>query len=179
SMSNTFAGIRPLDVPAFVIAEFIAAAAAVFLVRWLFNNSDEKKTRVLILCTGNSARSQMAEGILRSIAGDKFDVESAGVSPSNVRPEAVKTMNEIGIDISGQRSKSVEEFTGATFDFMITVCDNAREICPILPGNAVKIHHNFEDPPAVGAASHEETMEIFRRVRDEIHDFLIKFSHGN
>jgi arsenate reductase len=136
--------------------------------------SDRKK--VLILCTGNSARSQMAEGILRSIAADKFDVESAGVSPSSVRPEAIEVMSEIGIDISDHRSKSVAEFATQDFDYVITVCDNARETCPVFPNRAIKIHRDFEDPPAPGTTDRETTLAIFRRVRDEIRDFLIKFA---
>jgi arsenate reductase len=92
------------------------------------------KKRVLILCTGNSARSQMAEGLLRHDAGDEFEVESAGVEPSHVRPQAIEAMREIGIDISGHRSKSVAEFSGQEFDYVITVCDNANERCPVFPG---------------------------------------------
>src|SRR6478609_6177457 len=106
----------------------------------------EPKKRVLILCTGNSARSQMAEGILRSIAGDKFDVASAGVAPSRVRPEAVEAMRDIGVDISTHRSKSVDEFLEEPFDYVITVCDNANESCPIFPGNVERIHWSFDDP---------------------------------
>src|SRR5436190_11791558 len=105
------------------------------------------KKRVLILCTGNSARSQMAEGLLRSIAGDRFEVESAGVDPSSLRPEAIEAMNEIGIDISHQKSKPVEQFVNKRFDFVITVCDNAKESCPIFPNAVEKIHKSFEDPP--------------------------------
>lgn len=128
--------------------------------------------RVLILCTGNSARSQMAEGILRKDGGDAFEVESAGVNPSSVRPEAIQAMKEIGIDISGHRSKSVDEFIGQEFDYVITVCDNANEACPVFPGKTSRIHQSFEDPPAPGAKSAEETLSIFRRVRDEIREWL-------
>lgn len=127
-----------------------------------------KKKRVLILCTGNSARSQMAEGLLREMAADRFEVESAGVSPSRVRPEAVEAMREVGIDISGHRSKPADEFLGQEFDYVVTVCDNARETCPVFPGKAERIHQSFEDPPAPGAADRETTMAVFRRVRDEI-----------
>lgn len=130
------------------------------------------RKRVLILCTGNSARSQMAEGLLRHDGGDRFEVESAGVNPSQVRPEAVEAMREIGIDISGHRSKSADEFVGQDFDYIITVCDNARETCPVFPGRAVRIHRSFEDPPAPGAADPETTMRAFRRVRDEIREWL-------
>lgn len=99
-----------------------------------------QKKRVLILCTGNSARSQMAEGALRHDGGDAFEVFSAGVSASFVRPEAVQAMSEIGIDISNHRSKPVDEFAGQQFDYVITVCDNAKESCPVFPGAAVRIH---------------------------------------
>src|SRR5215469_2569972 len=102
------------------------------------------KKRVLMLCTGNSARSQMAEGLLRHYAGEQFDVESAGTKPSSMRPEAVAVMQEIGIDIRGHRSKHVDEFGAQQFDYVITVCDNARETCPVYFGTARKLHHNFE-----------------------------------
>src|SRR5580692_11241241 len=104
------------------------------------------KKRVLILCTGNSARSQMAEGLLRHDAGERFDVKSAGTKASFVRPEAIAVMRELGIDISEHRSKNVDEFEGQKFDYVITVCDNARESCPVFFGNAEKLHHDFEDP---------------------------------
>jgi arsenate reductase (thioredoxin) len=134
-----------------------------------------EKKRVLILCTGNSARSQMAEGLLREMGGDRFEVESAGVNPSRVRPEAIEAMREVGIDISGHRSKSAGEFTGQQFDYIITVCDNARETCPVFPGHAERIHQSFEDPPAPGTADPETTMAVFRRVRDEIKEWLNTF----
>ena len=127
--------------------------------------------RVLILCTGNSARSQMAEGLLRHDAGDRFTVESAGTRPSSVRPEAVEAMREVGIDISRHRSKHVDEFAGTPFDYVLTVCDNAREACPIFPAGAVKLHHGFDDPAAV-EGPWEERLAAFRRVRDEIRDYL-------
>jgi arsenate reductase (thioredoxin) len=133
------------------------------------------KTRVLILCTGNSARSQMAEGILRYEGGDQFEVYSAGVKPSFVRPEAIQAMQEIGIDISGHRSKSVDEFIGQEFDYVITVCDNAKETCPVFPGKATRIHQNFEDPPAPRVGDDEYRLSIFRRVRDELRDWLRSF----
>ena len=132
------------------------------------------KKRVLILCTGNSARSQMAEGMLRHDAGDRFEVFSAGTKPGHVRPEAIAAMRELGIDISGHRSKSVEEFSGQSFDFVLTVCDNAKDSCPIFPGTAVTIHHNFEDPAAL-QGSEEERITLFRRVRDEIRQYLNSF----
>src|SRR5437660_6194547 len=107
------------------------------------------KSKVLILCTGNSARSQMAEGLLRNDAGDRFEIDSAGVEPSRVRPEAIEAMREIGIDISGHRSKSLDEFKGWEFDYVITVCDNANQRCPVFPGQTKHIHWSFEDPAAV------------------------------
>jgi arsenate reductase len=132
------------------------------------------RKHVLILCTGNSARSQMAEGILRHIAGDRFEVESAGVKPSQVRAEAIEAMREIGIDISSHRSKSVDEFTSQNFDYIITVCDNAKESCPVFPGKAERIHWSFDDPAAV-EGTHEERLSEFRRVRDEIEECLQQF----
>jgi arsenate reductase len=108
------------------------------------------KERVLILCTGNSARSQMAEGLLRHEAGDRFEVFSAGTHPTIVRPEAVAVMNELGIDISHHWSKRVDEFAGEHFDYVITVCDAANEACPVFPGNTRRLHWSFEDPAAAG-----------------------------
>ena len=131
----------------------------------------EPKKRVLILCTGKSARSQMAEGILRSIAGDRFDVASAGVAPSRVRPEAVEAMRDIGVDISTHRSKSVDEFLEEPFDYVITVCDNAKESCPVFPGNAERIHWSFDDPAAYEGTDDEKLSE-FIRVRDQIFEKL-------
>ena len=131
--------------------------------------------RVLILCTGNSARSQMAEGLLRRDGGERFIVESAGTRPSQVRPEAIQVMKEVGIDISGHRSKSVDDFAGQAFDTVLTVCDNARETCPVYPGHANRIHHSFEDPAAV-QGSEEERLRAFRSVRDEIRAYLRTFA---
>jgi arsenate reductase len=116
----------------------------------------------------------MAEGLLRHDAGDRFDVESAGTEPSQVRPEAIAVMRELGIDISGQRSKSVDEFAGQRFDYVLTVCDNAKETCPIYPGHTNRLHHNIEDPAAV-QGSEEECLAAFRRVRDELRDYLKRF----
>src|ERR1700693_1716760 len=113
------------------------------------------KKRVLILCTGNSARSQMAEGLLRHDAGDRFEAFSAGTKPSRVRPEAIAVMRELGIDISGHRSKSVDQFAGQPFDYVLTVCDNARETCPVFPGNVITVHQNFEDPAAFEGSEEE------------------------
>jgi arsenate reductase len=118
-----------------------------------------KQKRVLILCTGNSARSQMAEGLWRQEAGDRFEVFSAGTKPTRVRPEAIAAMNEIGIDISSHHSKSVGEFAGQEFDYVITVCDHANEICPVFPGKARRLHWSFEDPTDEAS---------FRKIRDQI-----------
>jgi arsenate reductase (thioredoxin) len=137
-----------------------------------------QKKKVLILCTGNSARSQMAEGLLRHDAGASFEVESAGTKPGTVRPEAIAVMNELGIDISGHRSKNVDEFAGQKFDYVITVCDNARESCPVFFGSAVRLHRSFEDPVAL-AGSEGERLALFRRVRDEIRAYLSDFARGN
>jgi arsenate reductase len=131
--------------------------------------------RVLILCTGNSARSQMAEGLLRHDAGKHFEVESAGTKPGAVRPEAIAVMKEIGIDISGHRAKHVDEFAGREFDTVITVCDNARESCPLFFGTASRLHHSFDDPAAL-KGSEEERLALFRRVRDELREYLREFS---
>lgn len=135
----------------------------------------EKKIRVLILCTGNSARSQMAEGLLRHDGGEGFEVYSAGTIASFVRPQAIAAMEEIGIDISGHRSKSVDEFTGQEFDYVITVCDNAKESCPVFPGKTKRIHWSFYDP-AEADGSDEEKLSVFRQVRDEIQDRLSEFA---
>ncbi|MBX7054146.1 MAG: arsenate reductase ArsC [Pyrinomonadaceae bacterium] len=132
------------------------------------------KQKVLILCTGNSARSQMADGLLRQMAGDRFDVKSAGTIASFVRPQAIAVMAEIGIDISGHRSKCLDEFLGEPFDYVITVCDNAKESCPIFPGRAQRIHWSFDDP-AEAAGDAETQLELFRRVRDEIKGRLGEF----
>jgi arsenate reductase len=132
------------------------------------------KKRVLILCTGNSARSQMAEGLLRHDAGDRFTVESAGTKPSTVRSEAIAAMKELGIDISGHSSKSVDKFAGQKFDYVLTVCDKAKESCPIFPGQSIRLHRNFEDPAAM-EGSVEERLAVFRRVRDQIREYLRGF----
>lgn len=133
--------------------------------------------RVLILCTGNSARSQMAEGLLRYDGGGKFAAESAGIEASFVRPQAIAVMREIGIDITGQRSKSLTEFFGEEFDCVITVCDNANERCPIFPGQPQRIHWSFEDP-AAATGDEEAKLAVFRRVRDEIRQQLELFLAG-
>jgi arsenate reductase len=116
----------------------------------------------------------MAEGLLRHGAGDRFEVFSAGTQPSSVRPEAIAVMHEIGIDISGHRSKSVDEFAGQPLDYVLTVCDHAKESCPIFPGRTVTFHHNFEDPAAF-PGSEDARLARFRRVRDEIREYLKSF----
>ena len=134
-----------------------------------------KRKRVLILCTGNSARSQMAEGLLRYEGGDRFEVASAGVAPTRLRPEAIVVMKEIGIDISRHNSKLVAEFTNQKFDYVITVCDNANEQCPVFPGETKRIHWSFDDP-ATAKGGDEERLSVFRRVRDEIRHRLRLFA---
>jgi arsenate reductase len=132
------------------------------------------KPKVLFVCTQNSCRSQMAEGLLRHDARDLFEVFSAGTKPSQVRPEAIAMMRELGIDISGHRSKSVEEFTGQHFDYVITVCDNAQESCPVFPALTTRIHWSIEDPAAV-QGSEAQRFEAFRRIRDELRKRLRDF----
>lgn len=125
------------------------------------------KQKVLVLCTGNSCRSQMAEGYFRHLAGQRFDVFSAGLEPSIVNPKAIKVMQEDGIDISSHTSKDVDRFIGQQFDYIITVCDNAKERCPFFPGQAVRIHWSFEDP-AAAQGTEAEVLSVFRKVRDQI-----------
>ena len=134
-----------------------------------------RKKRLLVLCTANSARSQMAEGLMRHDHGERFEVESAGTQATLVRPEAIAVMNEIGIDISGHRSKVVDEFAEQSFDYVLTVCDNAKESCPIFPGHGNRLHHSFEDPAAV-QGSDEDRLAAFRPIRDQIRSFLRQFA---
>jgi arsenate reductase len=131
---------------------------------------DEKK-KILILCTGNSARSQMGEGLLLHMAGDGWQVESAGTKPAGLNPLAVEAMKEFGIDISAQRSKSVAEFGDKKFDFVITVCDSAAESCPIFPNAPRRIHWSLPDPAAV-QGTHQEKLVAFRAVRDRLRQHL-------
>ena len=133
--------------------------------------------RVLILCTGNSARSQMAEGLLRHDGAGVFEVFSAGTQPTSVRPEAIAAMQEIGINISDHRSKSVHEFTGQPFDTVITVCDSAKESCPVFPAKTQRIHWSIEDPAAVNG-SEDERRSAFRQARDELRGRLQAFIQG-
>jgi len=128
------------------------------------------KQKVLFLCTHNSVRSQMAEGLLNTIYGSRYETYSAGIQPTEVNPYAVEVMKELGIDISANRSKSIEEFRGMTFDYVVTVCDNAKETCPFFPGKKT-IHQEFDDPYEF-SESIEETLLSFRRVRDEIKNWI-------
>jgi arsenate reductase (thioredoxin) len=132
------------------------------------------KKKILILCTGNSARSQMAEGLFRHEAGDRYEVFSAGTRPSSVRPEAIAVLAEIGIDISGHRSKSVDEFVAQPLDLVITVCDNAKEACPVFPGRTLRLHWPFEDPAHV-QGTEEARLAAFRKVRDQIRQRIRTF----
>ena len=125
------------------------------------------KPRVLFLCTGNSARSQMAEGYLRHVAGDRFEVLSAGIEPKGLNPFAVEAMRELGIDISQQNSKDVQSFLGQTISYVLTVCDNAKQRCPIFPHTYKCLHWDIEDP-AEATGSHEARLAVFRQTRDEI-----------
>jgi arsenate reductase len=134
--------------------------------------SETKK--VLFLCTGNSCRSQMAEAWTRRLKGDQFEAYSAGVKPKNIDPRAIKAMAEVGIDISGQKSKDVDAFGSMEFDYVVTLCDNARESCPYFPAKTKLVHRGFDDPPrlAENAKNEEEAMAHYRRVRDEIKIFV-------
>ena len=125
------------------------------------------KQRVLILCTGNSARPQIAEGLLRTLSGERFEIFSAGIKPSSINPLAIAAMNERGIDIRSQRSKHLNEYLDQPFDYVITVCDNAAETCPIFPGAARRIHWSFPDPAAV-QGSESERLAAFRHLRDAL-----------
>jgi arsenate reductase (thioredoxin) len=125
------------------------------------------KSRVLFLCTHNSARSQMAEGLLRHLAGDRFQAFSAGTEATRVRPLAIMAMEEIGIDISGQESKTLDRYLNEPFEYVITVCDDANEACPFFPGAQGRLHWSFEDPSRA-EGSEEERLAVFRSVRDRI-----------
>lgn len=134
--------------------------------------------KILVLCTGNSCRSQIAEGYLRHFAGDKAVVYSAGVETHGVNPRAITIMQEDGIDISQHTSNNMDEYRDIDFDFVITVCDNAKERCPFFPSKAQKSHHNFPDP-AKATGSEEEIMVQFRAVRDEIKEYCRNFVSTN
>lgn len=130
--------------------------------------------RVLFLCTHNSARSQMAEGLLRAMAGNEFESFSAGTEQTRVQPLAIEALRELGIDISAHTSKTLDAFQGQTFDYVITVCDRANETCPVFPGDTRRIHWSFDDPTAA-TGSDEDRLRVFRRVRDEIQQRLRTF----
>ena len=133
------------------------------------------RIRVLFLCTGNSCRSQMAEGLARALRGDVLDPASAGIETHGLNPHAVRAMAESGIDISGHGSKTVADLGGGEFDYVVTVCGHANETCPVFPGRTTVVHHGFDDPPALArdAASEEEAFGHYRRVRDEIREFVL------
>ncbi len=132
-----------------------------------------RRTRVLFVCTHNSARSQMAEGLLRAYAGDRFEAFSAGTQSTFVRPEAIAAMREIGIDIAGHESKTIERFLGEPWDWVITVCDQARESCPFVPGAQATLHWSIDDPAAV--SDPEQRQAVFRAARDELTDRVRRF----
>jgi arsenate reductase len=129
--------------------------------------------KVLFICTHNSARSHMAEGFMNALYGDRYLAFSAGTEPSALNPYAVRVMQEIGIDISDHRSKNVDEFMDQDLEYVVTVCDHAREACPFFPGGRKAIHKGFQDPSSVAGAE-EEKLAVFQRVRDEIRDWIEK-----
>ncbi len=133
----------------------------------------KRKRKILFVCTHNSSRSQMAEGLLRALKGDRWEACSAGTSPTAVHPLAVEVMAEIGIDIRGHRAKGLDAFQGITFDEVVTVCDHAQESCPVVPGGSVKRHQSFENP-AAAKGMEAEVLAAFRRVRDEIRNWIME-----
>ena len=130
-----------------------------------------EKSRVLFLCTHNSARSQMAEGLLRHLAGDRFEAMSAGTEATHVRPLAIRAMEEVRVDISGQESKTLDRYLQERFDCVITVCDDANETCPFFPGAKRRLHWSLPDP-AAAQGTEEERLEVFRSVRDRLRDYI-------
>jgi arsenate reductase len=137
----------------------------------------ERKLKILFLCTGNSCRSQMAEGWARHLKGDVIEPYSAGLDLHKLDPIAVKVMAEVGIDISGHKSKHFNELKGIEFDYVVTVCDDAHEKCPVFPGRTKTVHVGFDDPPRLAKQAHneKEILDIYRRVRDEIRNFINRF----
>ena len=133
------------------------------------------KKKILFLCTGNSARSQMAEGLMRHLRNREFEVYSAGSEPKGVNSLAVEVMKEIGIDISRQRSKHLDEYGEEVFDYIVTLCDDAAKTCPLFPGEGKRMHKGFPDP-AVAEGSREERLAAFRKVRDELKEHILSFS---
>ncbi|MBI3963993.1 MAG: arsenate reductase ArsC [Chloroflexi bacterium] len=127
----------------------------------------DQRQRVLFLCTHNSARSQMAEGLLRHLAGDRFDVASAGTEATHVRPLAIRAMSELGIDVSGQESKLLDRYLDQPWDYVITVCDHANDSCPIFPGGRNRLHWSFPDP-SKATGTEDEQLAVYREVRDAI-----------
>jgi arsenate reductase len=134
----------------------------------------EGRKSVIFLCTGNSARSQMAEGMMRYLRGNEFEVFSAGTEPKGIHPLAIEVLTEIGIDISSHRSKHLEEYLNREFDYIVTLCDHAAKNCPLFPGPGEIIHRGFSDPAAV-EGSGEEKLEMFRSVRDALKEFMLSF----
>lgn len=134
--------------------------------------------KILVLCTGNSCRSQIAEGYLRHFAGDEAEIYSAGIETHGVNPKAIEIMKRDGIDISGHTSNNIDEYMDTSFDYVITVCDNAKESCPYFPSGAVKFHYNFPDP-AKATGTEEEVMEQFREVREMIRKYAQNFVNEN
>ena len=134
----------------------------------------QKKKKVLFFCTGNSARSQMAEGLMRHLRGSEFEVFSAGTEPKGIHSLAIEVMKEISIDISNQRSKHMNEYGETSFDYIVTLCDSAATICPVFSGGGKRIHHSFFDP-AAATGSEDEKLDMFRKVRDELKRFLLSF----
>jgi len=132
------------------------------------------KVKILFLCTGNSCRSQMAEGFARHLKSDSIEAFSAGIKTHGLNPDAIHVMHEAGIDISNHKSQNVDEFTEHQFDYVITVCGHAHESCPVFPGGAKSVHRGFDDPPklAEGAETEEERLRPYRRVRDEIQNYV-------
>ncbi|MCC7573920.1 MAG: arsenate reductase ArsC [Candidatus Methanofastidiosum sp.] len=132
------------------------------------------KKKVLFLCTHNSARSQMAEGLLNSVCGDKYEAYSAGSTPTKINPFSIQVLKDFGIDISKHYSKSTEQFIGKKFEYVVTVCDNAKEMCPFIPGAKNYVHREFEDPSRVEGTDNIK-LNAFRKSRDEIREWIIEF----
>ncbi|GBD35516.1 Glutaredoxin arsenate reductase [bacterium HR36] len=160
----------------YVVIAAAVGIASIFAVSWIMNqhNKPRPRTRVLILCTGNSCRSIMAEAIWRHLAGDRYEVQSAGTHPKTVHPLALRVLAERGISTEGLWSKAVDEVDTSHLDIVITVCDSARDQCPYLPGNFQRLHWPFDDPPAY-QGTEEEKLAVFRRVRDEIWEKIAEF----
>jgi arsenate reductase (thioredoxin) len=144
----------------------------------VFTGEMMEKQKLLVLCTGNSCRSQMAEGWFRKLRGDEFEVWSAGIESHGLNTRAVNVMKEAGVDISGHRSKLTDELMDIDFDIVITVCDSARENCPYFPGKVKRFHKSFDDPPALTRhlADKASILQVYRRVRDEIKKFVEHFT---